>query len=227
MKRCLYFALAALFLTSAGCQSTYRSEDVKTSGFLSDYSQLKPEIKGRASMFYFNKDSHFSAYTNILLEPIGIYVGKDHALQKLPPEEAQALVNYLDASLRGQLTNDYSLVTTPGPSVMRLRVAITEAKSSPVMRDLLSSVVPFSVALSTLKRVTIGSHLAVGSAGIESEAFDSVTGERLFAVVDVQIGRKVTGKVDKFEAWHAVQDACDYWALRFRDGLSEARQRSP
>lgn len=227
MKRCLYFAMAALVLAGSGCQSTYRSEHVTPSGFLSDYSQLKPEIKGRASMFYFNRDSHFATYTNIMLEPIGMYVGADHALQKLPPDEAQTLINYLDATLRSQLTNDYTLVTNPGPGVIHMRVAITEAKSSPVMRDLLSSVVPFSVALSTLKRVTLGAHLAVGSAGIESEAFDSVTGDRLFAVVDLQIGRKVTGKVDKFDAWHAVQEACDYWASRFRDGLREARLRSP
>jgi hypothetical protein len=147
-------------------------------------------------------------------------------LGQLPGTEATNLVNYMDATLRRHLSNDYTFVTTPGPDVLRLRVALTHPKSSPVVRDIISTVLPYSVAFSALKKVTTGSNLAVGSAGMEAEGLDSLTGKRLFATLDLQIGRKVTWKFNKLEAWHAVQDACDFWAERFQDRLHRARLRN-
>ena len=130
---------------------------------------------------------------------------------------------YLDASLRQQLKKDYSLVSRPGPGVMRLRVALTEAKGSKVVLDTLSTVMPYTLALSVIKRASVGSHTSVGSARVEMEMLDAQTETRLIAAVDERAGKKVTGKFDKWEKWQDAQDAYDYWSGQLRTRLAELR----
>jgi hypothetical protein len=85
-----------------------------------------------------------------------------------------------------------------------------------VSRDIISSVVPISLAISSTRRLALGEHTAVGSAGVEGEARDAVTGELLFALADARIGRKVTGKFDKLNPYRTAYDAFDLWTREIR-----------
>lgn len=207
-----------------GCKTTTsQARKAEPSGFLGDYSQLREGQGDEALLVYVNPQADIRKYSKILLDPVRVYAARDSALAKLPKPDLQDLVNYLDATLREHLKTDYALVSAPGPGVMRLRVAITEAKGSKVVLDVMSTVMPPSVALSMVKKLATGSHSAVGSAGVECEALDSASNVRLFAAVDARVGRKITGKFDKLDKWHAVTDAFDYWAARLQTRLSEER----
>lgn len=215
-------ALAAGLLLSGCGTTTSQARKVEPSGFLGDYSLFKPGAGDDALLVYVNHQTDIKNYDKIMLDPVRVYAAQDSSLGKLSQEELQNLVNYLDATLRERLKTDYALVTAPGPGVMRLRVAITEARGSKVLLDTFSSVMPPAVALSALKTGITGAGTAVGSAGAECEALDSVSGARLFGAVDARVGRKYTGKFDKFDKWHAVTDAFDYWAERLQTRLREA-----
>jgi hypothetical protein len=210
----------------SGCASTYQARNAKASGFLGDYSKLRPGQGEEALYVYFNPMADFKRYTKITLDPVQVYAARGSALTKLPKADLQNLVNYLEATLRENLKKDYEIVTAPGPDVMRLRVAMTEAKGSKVVLDTISTLVPMSLAVSEVKNLATGSHSAVGSAGVECEALDSRTDVRLFAAVDARVGRKVTGKLDKFDKWHTAADAFDYWAARLQSRLSEERNKA-
>lgn len=209
----------------SGCLSTFQARQAEPSGFLGDYSQLRPGRDGEALLVYISPQADFRAYNKIMLDPVRVYATQGSALAKLPREELQDLVNYLDATLREQLKTDYAIVTAPGPGVLRLRVAITEARGSRVILDTISSVMPYGIALSGLKKVVTGSATSVGSVGGEFEAVDSVSNQRLAAAVDKRIGRKYTGKFDRFNKWHAAQDAFDYWASRLKARLAAERNK--
>ena len=84
----------------------------------------------------------------------------------------------------------------------------------------MSSILPIGIAISGLKYLATGANTAVGSAGVECEGVDSVTGERLFAAVDSRVGRKVTGKFDKLEKYRTVEDAFAYWAQKLSQRLN-------
>jgi len=217
----LGMSLAASLLS--GCTSTFQARKAPPSGFLGDYSQLRPGQGDEALLVYVNPQAQFKKYDKVMLDPVRVYASQGGALAKLPKEELQNLVNYLDATLREHLKANYAIVNAPGPGVMRLRVAITEAKGSRVVLDTISSVLPYGMALSGLKTVVTGSGTSVGRVGGEFEAVDSVSGQRLTAAVDARIGRKYTGKFDKFNKWHAAQDAFDYWAERLQTRLREER----
>lgn len=214
-------ALAGLMLVLAsGCAGVHRARGVKTSGFLSDYSQFREGRRGEAQLLYVNPITDFRRYRAIYLEPIKVYPGEaDSPLSKIRTEDLQKLLNYFDATIRRNLQNDYAFVTEPGPGVMRFRIALTDATGGRVMADTVSTVTPIGLAASALSSVAFGRGIGVGSAGVEFEALDAQTSERLAAAVDRRIGNKITGRLNKFSKWRAAKDSFDFWAQRLRGRL--------
>ena len=225
-RRAFIGATSAPFIAAvalgAGCTTTSSKRSVKKSGFLGDYSQLKPGPKGRANLVYRNKGADFSSYDAILLDPISVWALPGSKLQKLPTDEIQALINYLDAVLRRELSPSYNLVDRPTVKTMRIRVALTEAKGANVLLNTVSSVTPYGLALSTAKRAALGTHSNVGEAAVEVEAVDAISGERLLAAVAARAGTKVVMS-GNFSKWDDVKDAFDAWATNFSASLRELR----
>jgi hypothetical protein len=215
--------LGAFLLLSAGCSSTVQTRKVTPSGFLGDYSQLEKGSGDEVQLRYINPQADFAAYTKILMDPVWMICNKDSNLQELSQEDPQRIINYLHATIREQLKPDYTFVDEKAAGVMRLRVAITEARGSQVVLDTLSSIIPIGVALGLVKKVAVGTNISVGEAGIEMELQDSQTGQRLAAAVDERAGRKYTGKFDKFDKYHTIEDAFDYWAKKLRNRLADLR----
>lgn len=220
----LILMLGAMVL--AGCTTTMQTRSVEPSGFLGDYSQLRHGEGKEAQLVYFNDAADFSKYTKIQMDPIQMYAAPGSKLEKLDPEKKKALLDYFDASVRQRLGGQYVFVDAAGPGVMRLRIAVTEAKGSMVVLNTVSTIVPIGLALSTLKLAATGSHSAVASVQAEFELTDSESGERLAAAVDERAGRKITFRLDKLSKYAQVRDAFDYWAERLALRLAEAREQS-
>ena len=208
-----------------GACATMQARSTTTSGFLGDYSQLKEGGDGKALHVYIDPQANFKSYTRIIVDPVKLYASSEHSMENVSLEDRQKLLNYADATLREHLAKNYVLVREPGPGVMRLRFALTETDSSYVVLDTVSTVMPIGLALAGLQTAATGSCSFVGSAGAEAELQDSQTGKRLMAAVDRQVGGKVTGKGDKFDEWHTVKNAIDYWADRLQTRLAELRAK--
>jgi hypothetical protein len=219
-------ALTSLLLVS-GCESTYQKRSVTGSGFLSDYTQLTNRGGNTALLSYIAPGADLKPYSKILLEPVRAYVpSSDSPMAKLSKENRQGMVNYFDAALREKLNLNFELVHEPGPAVLRMRVAVTEAKGSAVLLDTVSTVVPLGLAISYVNERVTGKHLSVGEIGAECEVLDSVTGKRLLAAVDARVGNKVTFEFDKFGKWHTAKDAFDFWARQIHERLCELKGKA-
>jgi len=212
----LVITIAALYFI--GCSATHRARSVQASGFLKNYSQLKEGDGDRAVLSYINQAIQWKSYRKIILEPVKIYAGKDSDLRNASNEELSALANYFTAALYEELKKDYILVTSPGHDVMVVRAAITDADESEVVLDTITTIVPFGLALSTLKHVVTGSDSFVGDAQAEMEIIDSMSGARMAAAVDKRIGSKALKS--KFGAWNHAKESFDYWAKQLRERLN-------
>jgi hypothetical protein len=212
--------LVVFLFIITGCSSTFQTRKVETSGFLSNYPQLKKGIGDEAQLIYINPQADFNAYTRILMDPVKFYSDEN---SKLEGEDKKRIVDYLHATILEQLKYDYTFVNKPSEGTMRLRVAITEARGSKVVMDTISSIIPIGMALGLVKKVATGTNLSVGKASVELEILDSQTGERLVAAVDERAGRKYTGKFDKFQKYHTVEAAFDFWAKKLKKRLAEFR----
>jgi hypothetical protein len=218
----LVLAAAVGLSLACGCSTTYQMRAAERSGFLKDYGQLKDNKSDAALLSYVDPQTDFKLYSKVLLEPVRAYAAnQDSDIAKLPREKQQDLVNYFDAALRENLKRNFALVNEPGPGVIRLRVALTEAKGANVLLDTTSSIVPFGIALSGVSALATGKHLSVGEVGAECEGLDAVTGHRLFAAVDARVGRKYTFRFDKFSKWRTAKDACNFWAERLSTRMAE------
>jgi hypothetical protein len=219
---CDVAATIVVLILLVGCAATHQGRSVETSGFLGDYSQLQEGSGDKALLNYVNPAADFRQYNKIMMDPIKVYPGVgDSFFSKISPEDLQKMVNYLDAAIRKNLGESFTFVTDPGPGVMRFRIALTEANSSKVAIDVVSSVLPYGIALSGLKSAAVGRGSGIGQTSMEFEALDSQKSERLAAAVDRRVGNKYTGEFNKFSKWRATQAAFDYWAERLKVRLAE------
>ena len=216
--------LGAVALILTGCATTHQVRSLEdTSGFLGDYSQLRPGTGDEAKLIYIDPSADFGRYSQIMIEPVQLWQSEDpdSALGSLSKEDQQLLVDYLYTSLRDKLSKDYLLVDKPGEDVLRIRCAITEARKSKPVLDLVSNLTPFGLGITYGKRIAFGTHTSVGLVTGELEMLDGATGQRIAAAVDRRAGTKVLR--GKFATWGDVKDAFDYWARRVQTRLAELR----
>lgn len=223
MKKSLIIATTAVMAIGAGCAVSQKARDVKTRGFLKNYSQLEKGKEDQAHYVYINKNVNFKKYTKIYFKPIEVWKSKDSDLNEIKKADIQALVNYFTASITRELKGEYKFVDKPGPGVMTLRLALTDAKGSNVPMDIIGHIVPIGLGVSIIKKVATGAHSFVGKAGVEGELLDSESGKRLAAFVDERVG--ALNYTDMGRKWSDTQDSFDYWAKLLRKRLDEMKKR--
>jgi hypothetical protein len=214
------WALLALGLALAACAATEQTRDLRYSGFLKNYAQLSPGQRGQAMLVYVNPDADFSAYDKIIIDPVTVWRTMGSNIPSLTPGETEQLASYLYWATRKRLENDYEIVKRPGRGVLRLRLAITEAKGSNVTMDVISKVSPLPIVTGVTKLAT-GTRAFVGEAGVEAEILDSLSHHRLAAAMDERAGGRTLQGAGN--TWTDVHDAFDHWAERMQTRLAELR----
>lgn len=196
-----------------GCASTYQAE-AEQSGFLGDYSVLKKGQEGEASLIYRKYDNDhakWSSYKQILLEPVQIWKGKDTELDK---EDAEYLAKFVWSRIDEELRKDYEMTRKPGPGVLRIQIAVTEAGKNHPTLDLLTTLHPGTRLISEGKKWASGTESFVGAASVEVKVTDAQTAELLGAAVDRRGGGKYVTK--GFHRWTDAEEAFAYWAKQMR-----------
>jgi hypothetical protein len=219
----LTLALGTLLGLTA-CSSTKKARSVKESGFLSDYSQLKKGESDQAKLVYFAPGVDWKKYTKMYIEPVQLWKSEDKEskLGKLSPENQQLLVSFFYTELNNELQKSYTIVDKPGPDTIVLRSAITEAKKSAPVRNLLTSIVPFGIAANILVTAAFGTGIGVGEVQVEAELLDGQNNQRLAAAVDRRAGTKALRT--KFDgSWGDVKLSFQYWAQKLETRLVELR----
>jgi hypothetical protein len=211
--------LLASALLLAGCAAS-GMKDVKQSGFLGDYSQLKPGGDDRAAMLYFKPGVNFKQYDSVMFERVTVYLSPEAQNREIDPAVMKELTDYYQNALVNAVKGGYKVVDQPGPGVLRVRVAITDLKPSKPVANTLSTIVPVGIVVSAATKVVSDDNLGTGEASTEMEFLDAQSGERLAAAVD----RRQGGKMVFRGKWEDTRQAFDFWAGRFRQRLDEARK---
>jgi hypothetical protein len=223
-------AILLLMLVVTGCAATQEAKSVEKSGFLGDYSLLKEGerstfqqgAENQALLVYKNPAADWRKYRKIWLDPVTVWMSqKDSQLKDVSVEDRQRLAALLWSKLDEQLRNDYEMTSNPGPDVMHIQAAITEAESSNAVLDTVTSVIPQTRLLSGMKSVATGVSAFTGSASVEVKITDSTTGTILAEAVDRRGGTKSLSGVTN--SWNDVEEAYRFWAEKTRYRLCQAR----
>jgi len=207
----------AVIASSTGCgiikPLRQRRGEAQHAGFLKNYSQLKPQEGYQAKEVYVNPKAAWSSYNAVFIDSVTLWVNDP---SKQPSaEDAQMLTDMLYKALTEKVGEQFKLADRPGPGVIRVRAALTEAKGAKVALNAVTTVVPQLRVVTTLGGVAADTAVLVGAASVEAELVDSITNERLAAAIDAVAGTK--GLLRAFSKWADVQSACNNWAERLRD----------
>lgn len=220
----LLFALGAGLLL-AGCSQTAAPEPSviqratgetpaapPPTGFLgNDYSLLTPPAEGsdqKAMLRYVNPSANWGSYDKIMIAPVTFWANDD---SKVSAADQQALCDYAYNVFVKDLGKNFVIVNQPGPGVLKLSAALTDATSAvPVLRSV-SVIVPQARALSLVKMAATGTYAFVGSAQGALKLNDSISGNLLAAAVDKRVGGTSVSNVAVFQ-WGDAEHAIDYWA---------------
>jgi hypothetical protein len=215
----LSLAGLSLLLLSA-CTTTQKvavnQADVNCAFLGNDCSLLTTGGKEQAGLRYVNPSAQWSRYNKVLIDPV-TYWGGDST--KLSASDQQMLVNYFSQQLKEKLGEKFQIVNQPGPGVMKIDVALTDADAAtPVLRSI-SMIVPQAHMLANLKYLATGSMPFVGAAQAEAKITDSTSGQILAMAVDKRIGGGsfTTGFQWK---WGDAENAVNNWAEMTADRLS-------
>jgi hypothetical protein len=174
-------ALLASFTLMAA--STALAEN---SGYLGDYAALK-EVKdaaGNTVMRYVNPKLKPGMYKAVMIDPTQYYPAPKPS-EQVSSQTLTDISNYLDKGLRDTLGAKVTIVSEPGPGVLRIRPAIT-------------AVAPKNAGLKPYQMIPVAFVVSsVAGRGkeanieVEVDVVDSVTGERMGASVRKGVGAKL------------------------------------
>ena len=194
------------------------------SGFLGDYSSLTPDPKNSDLLLYEKDRSAMKKYDKFIINPITIYLLPEARDRGIDPDDLERLAKYFRDAVTDELKKSgrYQVVTTPGPDVLELNVAITNVE--PTGKGKNAAVAGSSAVASAATVPGIGlavPRLSVGKVSIEGEMLDSTSGERQVAFVTGKAGRRWFSGLRGFKKWADIEAAFRAWAKNFRERVDE------
>lgn len=211
-RRCVR-AVASLLLLAVGggCAHTLRPAPSREwSGFLDDYSRLRPGDVGDLPYVYRDPTTDWTKYDKVLFEPVAVWRSGRETLTPIPEDDLLRLAARFESVVRARLGAGFEVVTDPEPGTLRLRLAITDARAADPVVDVLTASPeegdpaggpgPLGAELATF----------VDAAVIEGEVRDAVSGDLLAQGVD----RRAKGAPTRLDTWEALDRALAFWADR-------------
>lgn len=211
--------LFALALGASSCFAQVNPPPSAPSGFLGDYSQLRPAPDREGVMLFLDKTRSYREYDKVMFEPMVIVPAPGSDYGAVQPDALKRMTDDFLASFRRALEPAYQVVDEPGPGVLRVRAAITGVQlvKPPVQP---TDFIPIK-ALFNVARSAAGAAPAVAEMTAEMEVLDA-NGMRVAAATATRKGDKTLTQGEQV-TWTELQSIVDYWARGFRQRLDELR----
>ena len=192
-------AFLALVLSLTGCAGS----PISDSGFLSDYSKLKPNPRMPGSYIYFSEGKNLSQYSKFYIGQVVVFLNSEGMERKVDPSKLNQMSDYFRTELIEALQDKYSLVGLGRrePGTLHIKAALTD-------------VLPPS------GNEESPSGFNVGGASLEAELVDYNTGEIVGAVI---VSQTESGTHDS-ASWDNTRRILKSWAQRFRARLDETHK---
>jgi len=241
--RCFrFFLLTTLLLFFAtGCAER---KGLSHSGFLEDYSRLEAVEKNDLAKRYKKEDVDWSKYDKLLIDRILVWQHEDSEYKGIDPTELKAMTDYFYEAIVEEFKDDNILVDEVGDNVVRLRIAITDIISTNPGMSVLTFVTPYAWAAEMAdEAVDASSYTYFGGAAVEMEVLDSVSNERLAALVERKYGTKYGLDLEKapddatkeaveqyfnsYTNWGYAKQSFEQWAKWIRKRWDEVHGKLP
>lgn len=222
-------AVLFILVLVGGCKSTEPASSASSgssgdagmhySGFLGDYSQLKPVPDREGVMAYLDKNVDLRPYNKVTFDPVEVVMTPNPEYKGVPKEALARMSENFLASFRRALSPAYEVVSQPGPGVLRIRTAITGVQPAKPQKGAIDFL-PIKAVIN-VGREAAGAGPRVAEMTAEMEVLDP-TGKRVMAATANRKGDKKLPQGEQV-TWNELQEISDYWAQNFRRRLDELR----
>lgn len=210
------FSLAGIALSLSSCSTGGRSP----SGFLANYKQLDSGFGTADAVTAYRKPGiSYAKYDSVIIDPVTTVV----ATPGITPEVKDQLAAYLADALRTQSGGKLKITSTPGPSTLRLRTALTDVVENQKLGKPVKTI--HSSPMATLTGTLGSSAVAdfISDVAFEGEIQDSISGERLGALIDHRLGSK--REATPATTWASVRSATNQGAIRLWQRFSAVAEQ--
>jgi hypothetical protein len=210
------YATAGVALAISSCSTGGRSP----SGFLSNYQQMDGGYgTADAVSAYVKPGVDLIKYDSVMVDPVTTIV----ATPGISAAVKDQIAAYLGDSLRGQLVENFTLVSVPGPTTLRVRTALTDVIENQNVGKPVITV--HTGARATLSGPIGSTEVAtfVSNVSFEGEIVESLSGERLLGNTDHRLGAKREATAST--SWAGVRSGVNQSVVRLNDRLMKLRAR--
>ena len=192
--------------------TSYASAGSEKSIFLGDYyHKMKPGAKGQASLNWIKPGVDFSKYKKVMVDYIVFSIADDSEYKGIDANELKELGDGASLALINSIKEHFTVVSKPGPDVIRVRTAIVGLKPSKPGLSAITTIVPVGLGISLFKKGATDAWTGSGATEAEMMVLDSMTNEVLGCGYD----KKTAGFDERFSKWGSVEEAFKFWGDHF------------
>ncbi|QCG67436.1 DUF3313 domain-containing protein [Pseudomonas veronii] len=220
--RLMISALCIATIGMVGCASQVTQPD-EYSGFLSDYSRLKPakSPSGVEVLRWVDPKLDMSRYNAVYIEPTQFYP-RPQATAKIPESTLRGINDYFNQALKREVGKSLPLAQGPGAGVLVVRAAITAVSSKT------QGLKPYEFVPVALVAAAVSSGTGIRDQdtvlGTEAQFLDGANGKVVAEVV-----RKGTGKPLENDSQvmtpNDVKSVIDGWASDLHQSYLKLKKR--
>jgi len=175
-------------------------------GFLDDYSRLKPVPDVENRFRYINPSINPGDYSKFIVEPVAVNLSAKTRKLNIDEQTLDELAKHFHTKIIEELKKGYQVVQSAGPGVARVRAAITDIeKTNPLL-----NIHP------GMKLMGGG----LGGAGMEGEVVDSVSNVTIAAVINNQKGSRL-GLTSGLTRFGHAKELMEEWAKNLKEWLDK------
>ncbi len=158
MKRDAGIVLAAVIALVFAMPGTSAAE-IQYSGFFGNpsvYDLLKPGPEGGAKLRWIKAGVDPKKYDTFMVDSVIFYLADQSDYKGIDPQEMKELADAFNKEIVAAFKDKYPIVADPGPTVARLRIAITNIKQSRPGISAVTSIIPVGLGISLVKKGATG-----------------------------------------------------------------------
>ena len=211
--------ICVILLTCSACAVTERGplkNEAMGCKFIGiSCSKLQAGKDDQATLRYIAEDAAWTSYNKIMVDPITFWGTEGN---EASGTDQQMLIDFLQQKIVEAASKYYEVVTKPGPGVMRIDVALSDATSATPMLRSISVLYPQAHMLSNIAYAATGKFPFSGGIEGVSKLSDSMTGKVLAGFIDKQVGGGALSTGFQWK-WGDAENALALWVTRTSDVL--------
>ena len=169
---------------------------------------LKPGPEGGAKLRWTKGGIDPKRYNRFMVDSVVFFLADESDYKGIDPQEMKELCDDFNKALVAAFKDKLPIVAEPGPTVARVRFAITDVQPSRPGVSAVTSIIPVGLGVSLVKKGATGGWVGSGETSAELMILDTATNE----IIAMGAIKRAAEFDERFSKWGSARDAFKFWS---------------